>query len=77
MPQHESATDLTARLAALRDHFAARLADASDRDATAMGRLIKEIDADLARLEPPAQEGDELDEIAARRASRGSSTAAS
>ncbi len=61
--------DPRSRLEALRGHFAARLPDAADRDATAMGRLIKDIDDDLAKL-PNGSEVSDADEIAARRAAR-------
>ena len=61
--------DPRARLEQLREHFAARLPDAADRDATAIGRLIKDIDADLAKM-PNAAEVSDADEIAARRAAR-------
>jgi hypothetical protein len=61
--------DPRARLEALREHFAARLPDAADRDATAIGRLIKDIDADLAKM-PNRAEVSDADEIAARRAAR-------
>ncbi len=61
--------DLRTRLEVLRDHFAARLPEAADRDATAIGRLIKDIDADLAKM-PNAAEVSDADEIAARRAAR-------
>lgn len=58
-----------ARLQALRDHFAARLEAAEDRDATAMGRLLRDIDADLAAL-PDGAEVSSADEIAERRTAR-------
>lgn len=61
--------DIRTRLETLRDHFADRLPDAADRDATAIGRLIKDIDADLAKL-PNKSEVSDADEIAARRAAR-------
>lgn len=61
--------DLRTRLEALRDHFAGRLDAAADRDATAIGRLIKDIDADLAKM-PNSAEVSDADEIAARRAAR-------
>lgn len=61
--------DPRARLEALRDHFAGRLTKAADRDATAIGRLLKDIDADLAKLPTPGKVSD-ADEIAARRAAR-------
>lgn len=61
--------DPRARLEALREHFATRLPDAADRDATAIGRLIKDIDADLAKM-PNRAEVSDADEIAARRAAR-------
>jgi hypothetical protein len=63
------ADDQRARLEALREHFQARLADAADRDATAIGRLLKDIDTDLAKL-PNKSEVSDADEIAARRTSR-------
>jgi hypothetical protein len=61
--------DPRARLEALREHFAARLPEAADRDATAIGRLLKDIDADLAKM-PNRAEVSDADEIAARRAVR-------
>jgi hypothetical protein len=61
--------DPRARLEALREHFAERLPDAADRDATAIGRLIKDIDAELAKMPTPGKVSD-ADEIAARRAAR-------
>lgn len=61
--------DTRARLEALREHFAGRLQEAADRDATAIGRLIKDIDADLAKM-PNSAEVSDADEIAARRAAR-------
>lgn len=61
--------DPRARLEALREHFAARLPEAADRDATAIGRLLKDIDADLAKM-PNRAEVSDADEIAARRAAR-------
>ena len=64
------------RLEALRDHFASRLPDAADRDATAIGRLIKDIDADLAKMPTPGKVSD-ADEIAARRAARRASSSGS
>lgn len=62
-----------ARLEALREEFMRRLPESSDRDATAIGRLIKDIDADLAKL-PNKSEVSDADEIAARRAARRAST---
>jgi hypothetical protein len=64
------------RLTALREHFEGRLHGAADRDATAIGRLIKDIEAELAALQPEQTEVDAVDEIAARRAARGTSPAA-
>lgn len=64
------------RLQELRDHFANRLDAAADRDATAIGRLIKDLDGDLAKL-PDASEVSDADEIAARRAARRSGSAGS
>ena len=61
--------DPRARLEALREEFLRRLPDAADRDATAIGRLIKDIDADLAKM-PNRAEVSDADEIAARRAAR-------
>jgi hypothetical protein len=61
--------DPRARLEALREEFLRRLPDAADRDATAIGRLIKDIDADLAKMPIPGKVSD-ADEIAARRAAR-------
>lgn len=61
--------DLRARLVALREHFEGRLGEASDRDATAIGRLLKDIDSDLAKM-PDRAEVSDADEIAARRAAR-------
>ena len=69
-------TDRIDRLTTLREHFEARLPDAADRDATAIGRLIKDIDAELAELQPEQTEVDAVDEIAARRAARGAGPAA-
>lgn len=65
--------DPRVRLEALREHFASRLPDAVDRDATAIGRLLKDIDADLAKLPMPGKVSD-ADEIAARRATRRAGT---
>ena len=62
-------SDPRARLEELREHFSARLPEAADRDATAIGRLIKDIDADLAKM-PNKSEVSDADEIAARRAKR-------
>lgn len=68
--------DPRARLEALREHFASRLPEAADRDATAIGRLIKDIDADLAKM-PNRAEVSDADEIAARRAARRSGSKSS
>ena len=65
----EQPPDPRVRLEALREHFQGRLGEAADRDATAIGRLIKDIDADLLNL-PNRAEVSSADEIAARRASR-------
>lgn len=61
--------DSRVRLEALRAEMMRRLPEAADRDATAIGRLIKDIDADLAKL-PNTAEVSDADEIAARRAAR-------
>ena len=61
--------DLRVRLESLREEMSRRLPDAADRDATAIARLIKDIDADLAKL-PNSAEVSDADEIAARRAAR-------
>lgn len=63
------ADDPRTRLEALREEFMGRLSAAADRDATAIGRLIKDIDSDLASM-PNSAEVSDADEIAARRAAR-------
>jgi hypothetical protein len=62
-------SDRRDRLVALREHFADRLESASDRDATAIGRLLRDIDADLAAI-PNAQEVSAADELKAKRDAR-------
>jgi hypothetical protein len=62
-------SDRRDRLAKLRDHFADRLEAASDRDAAAIGRLIRDLDADLEAI-PNAQEVSAADELKAKRDSR-------
>lgn len=69
MPDSSQIEDPRQRLEDLRAEMLRRLPEAADRDATAMGRLIKDIDADLAKL-PNRAEVSDADEIAARRAAR-------
>lgn len=61
--------DRRANLEALRDHFADRLLAAADRDATAIGRLLRDIEADLAAL-PNAAEVSRADDLKAKRDAR-------
>lgn len=65
-------------LVALRDTLA-RSIDSCDsmRDLAALSRQLTDVLAQIAALDAGSGEGDELDEIAARRASRGSGSAAS
>lgn len=65
--------DRRASLSALREHFAGRLEAASDRDAAAIGRLIRDLDADIAAL-PAAKEVSAADELKAKRDSRRAGT---
>lgn len=53
----------------LRDHFLGRLDAAADRDATAIGRLLKDIESDLAAL-PDESETSAADELKAKRDAR-------
>jgi hypothetical protein len=66
--------DRRATLEALRDHFATRLKAATDRDATAIGRLLRDIEADLAAL-PNAMEVSRADDLKAKRDARRSGAA--
>ncbi len=60
------------QLSTLRDDLKERMVEASDRDFTAMGRLLRDVLADLDDLaeSKPEQKGTALDELRARRTAR-------
>lgn len=70
-------TDRLPRLEALRDELTSRVADATDRDLTAIAARLVEVLAQIDALQPKAKAGDPVDEIARRRTARGAGSAAS
>lgn len=75
LTESASSGDRLAALCDLRDLLASNLVSCDSlRDFSSLSARMQSVLAEIDELKPPEKKGDSIDEVAARRASRGSST---